>query len=122
MPALGFHFGDHLPVYASSQSARTSDDLADLNGFHISEMPFNFDDDALTLSLKRNFDVTSSNVGALYALGVDAYRVSDRWQLFATENDRIYGSTGRLRLDSDGRIRRTLVWGLVSKGRLTPEP
>ena len=120
VPALRFHFGDHLPVYASSQSARTTDGLSELDGFHISAMPFNLDEDALASSLKQNFDVAGSNVGALYALGIDAYRVSDRWQHFAIENDQIYGSTGRLRLDADGRIRRTLMWGLVSGGQLTP--
>jgi outer membrane PBP1 activator LpoA protein len=120
VPALRFHFGDHLPVYASSQSARTTDGLSALDGFHISAMPFNLDEDALASSLKQNFDVAGSNVGALYALGIDAYRVSDRWQHFAIENDQIYGSTGRLQLDADGRIRRTLMWGLVSGGQLTP--
>ena len=120
VPALKFHFADHLPVYASSQSARTVNSLSELNGFHISAMPFNLEDDSLTASIKQNFDVAKSNVGALYALGVDAYRVADRWQLFATENDQIYGSTGRLNLDADGRIRRTLSWALVSRGELTP--
>ena len=106
VPALRFHFGDHLPIYATSQAARSGrkDDLA---GFNMTELP------ALTNdrfdALNRTFSIQTSNFAELYALGFDAFRVGTWLPLLSSETQMtLPGATGYLWLDTKGVIRREL--------------
>ena len=54
-PALKFHYADHLPVYASSQSVRNPSSLDDLSGFQVTEMPFNLQSEPLWNTVKQAF-------------------------------------------------------------------
>ena len=118
-PALRYHAAERLPVYASSQSVRSPSALEELNGFQISEMPFQLNADGLSRVVKQTFDLGSSNVAAFYALGIDAWRILNHWRKMAG-GESIQGATGALQLGTDGRIRRQLAWGTIAGGAIRP--
>lgn len=118
VPALRFHFADHLPIYASSQTTRRArpGSLTELDGFHISELPYFLAGDPVYAELAEPFDLADNPFASLMALGSDAYRLTERLNV-----DRelvLLGSTGLLRLESDGRIARELAWGTITGGRI----
>lgn len=122
-PALRFHFARGVPVYASSQTVRgaRADDLNDLTGFRVSELPWLLHSDGFYQSMDRAFGITGNPVSSLYALGVDAFRVSDQLALLDRSRDhQLLGSTGVLALASNGRIHRELGWGIIRNGALLP--
>ena len=120
-PALHYHSAQRLPVYASSQSVRNPSALEELDGFQISEMPFQLNANGLSNAVQQAFDLGSSDVAAFYALGIDAWRILNRWRQMAG-GESIQGATGTLQLGADGRIRRQLAWGTVSGGAIRPLP
>lgn len=120
-PALHYHSAQRLPVYASSQSVRNPSALEELDGFQISEMPFQLNANGLSNAVQQAFDLGSSDVAAFYALGIDAWRILNRWRQMA-DGESIQGATGTLQLGADGRIRRRLAWGKVSGGAIRPLP
>jgi outer membrane PBP1 activator LpoA protein len=125
VPALRFHFAQDLPVYASSQTVRgaTAQELGELAGFRVSELPWILFSDPIYQAMADVFLLQGNRFAALYALGVDAYRVSGRLTLLAPGGaHQLLGSTGLLTLDGSGRFRRELAWGLIRRGRLEPLP
>ena len=120
-PALKFHFTDELPVYASSQSVRGARRLGDLEGFQVAELPFRLHPGPLHQAFSEVFDPQDANLTALFALGIDAYRLLDHWSLLNAD-DPLRGATGTLRLGDDGCIRRTLGWAVVQGGALSVAP
>ena len=116
-PALKFHYADHLPVYASSQSVRNPSSLDDLSGFQVTEMPFNLQSEPLWSTVKQAFG--GGSVAALHALGIDAYRIVDLRDWVAA-GEPVYGATGKLQLAGSGRIHRRLAWGTVARGAIHP--
>jgi outer membrane PBP1 activator LpoA protein len=125
VPALRFHFAQALPVYASSQSVRGAQpgELNELSGFRVSELPWYLFSDPLYQDMDGTFVLRGNPLSSLYALGVDAFRVSDRLPLLARgEANQLLGSTGVLSVNSSGRFRRELAWGVVSRGRVVALP
>ncbi|MCZ6643807.1 MAG: penicillin-binding protein activator [Gammaproteobacteria bacterium] len=125
VPALRFHFANNLPVYASSQSVRSdeSQSLDALNGFRVCELPWQLFDDPLYEAMSEVFMLHNNSFAALYALGVDAFRVSDRLPTFTRNSSaHLLGSTGILSLGHDRRFRRELAWGVVIRGKLVALP
>lgn len=122
VPALKFHFADDLPVYASSQITRRtrSGQLSELNGFHISELPYFLAGDVIYESLAEPFRLADNPFASLMALGSDAFRVGERLDGYPGTLVML-GSTGLLRQHPDGRITRELDWGLVLRGRVTAD-
>lgn len=120
-PALHYHSAQRLPVYASSQSARNPSALEELDGFQIAEMPFQLNANGLSKAVQQAFDLGSGDVAAFYALGIDAWRILNRWRQMAG-GESVQGATGELQLGADGRIRRRLAWGEVSGGAIRPLP
>ena len=120
-PALKFHFAEELPVYASSQSVRGARRLGDLEGFQVAELPFRLHPGPLHQAFSEVFDPQDANLTALFALGIDAYRLLDHWSLLSAD-DPLRGATGTLRLGDDGCIRRTLGWAVVQGGALSVAP
>ncbi len=106
VPALKFHFGDHLPVYATSQASRQGKVDA-LSGFRLTELPILATDEFD--QLKASFPIVEGNFTELYALGYDAYRVGTWLPLIETESHiSIPGASGYLWLEGDGTFRREL--------------
>ncbi len=124
VPALRFHFARGLPVYASSQTVRgaSPQDLRELAGFRVSELPWILFADPIYAEMADVFGLPGNRFAALYALGLDAYRVSGRLTILGAGGDQLLGSTGLLTMDGSGRFRRELAWGLIRRGRLEPLP
>lgn len=125
VPALKFHFGNHLPVFATGQAARNKDTdaLQRLRGFQIAALPWHLGASALAQEVRGAFDLGSSALAPLYALGSDAYRIAAHlpWlNEFRAFN--LNGESGALNISQDGRIHRELAWGVVSRGLLQPLP
>ena len=117
-PALKFHFAQALPVYASSQSVRGAERLGDLEGFQVAELPFQLHPGPLQRAFSEAFGPRDANLTALFALGIDAYRLFDHWSLISA-SEPLRGATGALRLGADGCIRRTPGWAAVRNGALS---
>lgn len=125
VPALKFHFADHLPVYATSQTVRgaSPERLTPLAGFRVSELPWFVVADGAYRELNSAFELTGSPFVSLYALGVDAFRLADRLPLILGGNlSELLGSTGELRFPPDGRIERRLARTVVRRGSLVQAP
>ena len=118
VPALKFHFANHLPIYASSQTTRRarSGRLEDLGGFHVSELPYFLAGDPVYATLAEPFDLDNNPFSSLIALGSDGFRLSERMSPDGMVI--LIGSTGLLRQQADGRISRELAWGTISNGRI----
>lgn len=120
-PALEFHFASGLPVYASSQAGRDVSNRKDLELLRICDMPWRLYPPPIKAELREAFPDNRGTRDALFAFGLDAYRlVNQMSRLTASTDGRIMGSTGILELGSDGVIRRELVWALVKNGEFTP--
>ena len=80
VPALTFHFANHLPVYASSQVTRTArrERLSELSGFRISELPWFLADNETYARLNGALSLDDHPFASLVALGSDAFRVAER--------------------------------------------
>ena len=108
-----------------TQSVRgaAQDQLGELSGFRVSELPWYLFSDPLYQEMDGTFVLRGNPLSSLYALGVDAFRVSDRLPLFARGGaNQLLGSTGILSLHSSGRFVRELAWGVISRGQVVPLP
>ncbi len=106
VPALRFHFGDHLPIYTTSQAVRKGD-AETLTGFNLTEIPLLTDPKYKALT--EVFNVADSNFVELYALGYDAFRLGTWLPVLAPDSRlSIPGASGHLWLDGKGVFRREL--------------
>lgn len=124
VPALRFHFANHLPVYASSQVARRArpGQLKELDGFHVSELPYFLTGDPVHAAMAAPFNLDDNPFAPLIALGSDAFRLTERRQLADETGELILvGSTGLLKRQPNGRVARELAWGIVKTGTVRPE-
>ncbi|MGI9324952.1 MAG: penicillin-binding protein activator [Pseudomonadales bacterium] len=125
MPALKFHFGDHLPIYATGQATRGAKpkDLAGLSGFQITELPWFVNGNPVANEVTQAFRLSGNNLAALYALGNDAYQIADRLPILVNHRDLSFsGASGALNVQPDGRFTRELSWGMIAQQRLIPVP
>jgi outer membrane PBP1 activator LpoA protein len=94
--------------------------LKELEGFRVAELPWFTMEPASFRNLDNAFDLAESPFAALYALGVDAFRLAERAPLIVggafTE---LLGSTGELEFGTDGRIQRRLARTVLHGGNLT---
>lgn len=121
VPALQFHFADHLPVFACSQVVRGArrDQLMELDGFKVTELPWLLSDDPLFQAMDGPFGLTGNRFASLSALGIDALRMALMFKLLERDNTSVMlGSTGVLALYDDGRFHRDLTLGVVRDGRV----
>lgn len=119
VPALKYHFADQVPVYATSQTIRgaTPKTLQQLDGFRISELPWFIHGDASFRALDAAFNLDANPFAALYALGVDAFRLAERTPLLVEGGaPEMLGSTGVLEFSPDGRVIRHLARAVVRNG------
>jgi uncharacterized protein len=123
-PALAFHFATAIPVYATAQATGTASgtELADLNGFRLTELPWQIYPSSLRTGVNTAFALVRSPLAPLYALGVDAYRVADRAQSLTSAVGGLFGETGQLQVRSSGSLLREPAWAVVNSGRLVALP
>ena len=118
---LKFHYSGELSVYSTSfiysMDGRSN---ADLNGLMFADTPWVISPHAWIAELPGLYSEywpAERRLGRLHAMGYDAYHLVA--QLFGsrtTPMDEMDGATGRLYLDSDGRVHRRLAWAQFQRG------
>lgn len=119
-PMLLYHFAGAIPVMATSQlyegNPNASRD-ADLNGIQFIDIPWRLakPSDTHNHILERR-ENTDSDIGKLYALGADAYLISQQLSYLLQQQNVLEGETGVLTLGTDRRINRELAWAQFRNG------
>lgn len=115
-PALDYHYAGDLPTYAPSQSVRDGA-WSGFEGLRVCDLPWRLHESGLR---RATADLPSSRgaLAAVFALGVDGFRVANQLSRLVSHGESIAGSTGQLTLGAGGRIQRELAWGQVRDKRL----
>lgn len=119
-PMLLYHFAGAIPVMATSQvyegNLNASRDT-DLNGIQFVDVPWRLAEPSETRSivLERRQDA-DSEIGKLYALGADAYLISQQLPLLVQQQQSLSGETGVLMMGTNRRITRELAWAQFING------
>lgn len=119
LPALRYHDANDLPVFGTSRMLRDvrDSDHHVFEGARFFELPWNLNLSALGRQLWTEFGQASSTIETFRAVGVDCFRLADRFHLLREVQqqslfDAIYGATGLLSVSSN-RISRQMVWSQV---------
>jgi outer membrane PBP1 activator LpoA protein len=123
--AMAFYFAADVPIYATSQSAGagSANALGDLNGLRLTELPWQVYPSAIRKEVESAFANSHSSMSPLYALGVDAFRLSDRADLMIPNSPgRLLGETGQLQVQGSGVVTREPAWAVVQHGALVAMP
>ncbi|SEL00297.1 hypothetical protein SAMN05216214_10770 [Atopomonas hussainii] len=123
-PTLTFQYAGDLPVYATSHvnSGFSAQEIKDMNGIRFNETPWLLNqDDSMRQQLSNAWPQATGGLGRLYAMGIDAYRLTPRLnQLLLMPDAPVDGETGRLSLTADRRIQRSLPWAEFVDGQVRP--
>jgi uncharacterized protein len=128
-PQLKFLYAGDLPVYATSHifdGRRDATKDRDLDGVTFTDIPWLLTPQQFPLNdrIRQLWPETADQYARLYALGVDAYRlIPELDSLRASPYQEFPGATGRLVIDKNNRVRRTLLWARFVGGlpRLIPQ-
>ncbi|MCI0400013.1 MAG: penicillin-binding protein activator [Gammaproteobacteria bacterium] len=123
-PQLRFYQAADVPIYSTSHVFSGTVDREpdnDMNGVLFPDMPWILDsshsESELQQSLAKDWPQEMTRYKRLYALGIDAYRViPDLGRLGVHRFARYEGETGSLQIDSEGHIRRQLIWAKFING------
>ncbi len=121
-PQLRFHYSGDLPVYSTSSIyAMDGRSDTDLNGVMFADIPWIIEPanqfDGLP-DLYRSSWPEKQQLTRLQAMGYDAYKLAPAlFSNIAGPLPEIYGATGRLYLDSGGRVHRRLDWAQFRRGQ-----
>ena len=125
-PTFAFHYAGNIPVYATSQVYSGEPNAKvdrDLNGIRFNAMPWLFDNTSTEKQAIKKYSQSAAVYDRLQALGADAFRLYARLpQLAQSEQMRIYGATGTLRMLPGGRIEREQMWARFRNGLPQPLP
>ena len=120
-PQLRFYRASLLPVYTTSKVYSGTPDAskdADMNGIIFCDMPWTLESggnwEHLHRTINASWPTNASRYGRLYALGIDAYRLTA--YLSSNMFGAYHGVTGNLSLGSQGHISRTLRCAKFSGG------
>ena len=119
---LKFHYSGDLPVYSTSSiHAMDGRSNSDLNGIMFADTPWIIAPHSWIAHLPALYQEhwpEERRLGRLHAMGYDAYHLIAA--LFATRTypmQEIDGATGKLYLDTDGRIHRRMAWAQFQSGK-----
>lgn len=128
-PQLKFLYAGDLPIYTTSHAFEGRPDQAkdrDLDGVMFTDMPWLLTPQQFPLrdNIRQAWPETADQYARLYALGVDAYHLIPYLDsLHNSPYEEFPGATGRLTMDKNNRIRRTVLWARFVGGlpRLLPQ-
>jgi len=125
---LRFNYASALPMYATSDIFDPSGaGNADLDGVIFPDMPWVIDPQGPFASARdtaeRVWPGRNGQINRLHAFGYDAFRLIGALRLLRSGSSMpLPGVTGRLAVDSQGRVHRELDWAQVVGGRPVPWP
>lgn len=126
-PLFNFYFAAQQPIIALSyiyQGEANPIKDRDLNGIRFVEIPWVLRHDSqLHQQASQWWPDHHGMYQSLYAMGLDSFRLIGYLPLLSTSPDiQLPGQTGRLSLDHNQRIRRTLDWAIFRQGLAQPLP
>jgi outer membrane PBP1 activator LpoA protein len=120
-PMFNFNFAGDLPVFSTSQifaGTQNRKKDTDLNGIQFTDLPWLLESSELKTEVENNQKRARGNYARLYAMGVDAFRLYPRLkQLSALPHSKIFGVTGDLSIDGEGKIHRKMPFAIFKRGR-----
>lgn len=127
VPQLRFHRATDLPVYTTSHAysgIQDTSDNNDLDGIIFCDIPWTLpgiQEDSLHHKLTRLWPDAMERYSRLYALGIDAYHLIPHLQWMRNEPYSQYtGETGKLYMDANNHIHRSLNWAQIIAGKAKP--
>lgn len=126
-PLLNFYYAGKIPVYATSSIYNGIPNPAldrDLDGIQFCDIPWMLDssiaNSMIYQSVKNLWKENFAQYSRLYALGIDAYKLSMQMpQLRAMPEVGVSGMTGILKINNKNIINRKLIWGTFDNGLAT---
>ncbi|WP_250829195.1 penicillin-binding protein activator [Marinobacter sediminum] len=127
-PLFAYYFGGDLPVYSPSIVYEGSPDPSrdrDLNAVIFTDIPWVLSEANELRTQSANYlSGTRGQVGRLFAMGADAWKLSKRLPLLRQiETASVNGETGVLTMTPEGSIHREQTWAQFRNGvpELLPE-
>ncbi len=126
-PQLRYYHAKDLPIYSTSHvygGTENTRQNVDINGLLFCDIPLVLGDQKQTGSIKaeivKQWPNKISNSIRLYAIGIDAYNLIPylKW-LKDRPYERFAGYTGKLSIDKNNNVHRTLQWAKIIKGKAT---
>lgn len=119
-PMFDYNFAGDLPIFSTSHifSGKVNKKKdSDLNGISFTDLPWLLESSELKKDLQKNQKRARGSYARLYAMGVDAFRLYPRLkQLSALPNSKIFGVTGDLSMDSEGKVHRKMPFAKFKRG------
>jgi uncharacterized protein len=122
-PLLNFYYTGQIPIYAASSiySGIKSALDRDLDNIKFCDMPWMLDNSIhnrlIYQSIRTLWSKDFAPYARLYALGIDAYKLSNQiQQLVNMPEVGMSGMTGMLKINENNIIARQLMWGTFEKG------
>ncbi len=119
-PAVQYYYATGLPTFATSHvnGQPTATSALDLSGIRFVEMPWIADSEQpLRQRVAAAWKDSDERALRLYALGIDAWRLSLQLPLLMqSASTRVDGMTGLLAMDNNQLIHRQLVWMIYRDG------
>ncbi|ARN74880.1 penicillin-binding protein activator [Oceanicoccus sagamiensis] len=125
-PLLAFHYAGDLPVYGTSRLYTGYEDTRkdrDINGVRFTDMPWVLNKPSALHQTISTEIKQSKQYHRMYALGIDSFQLHPRLrQLQETANSRVYGHTGRLKLNARNEIERQMLFAQFKRNKATIIP
>lgn len=119
-------FANNIPTFASSRSHSDNNDASDsrdLTGLKFTEMPWLLSSKQQNKSLKSLNDSLwperSDSLERIFAMGYDSLSLVYKFDMFKQQPYiRHYGQTGVLKLNKQGILNRSLLWGVYQQDKV----
>lgn len=126
-PQLRFYHAKNLPIYATSHAYKGVENKrqdVELNGLIFCDIPWTLGHSGQPSSTKLAIEKLWPNkiidYSRFYALGADAYNIIPYLQWLKEQPyERFDGHTGKLSVDKNNKIKRTLQWAKIINGKAT---
>lgn len=122
MPMLQFYYAGNLPTYATSliyDGIPNPSLYNDMNNVYFCDMPWMLKPNAQLQQIATNPANNYQNYLPLYALGLDAFALTNQLDTLASNGNSTYpGVTGMLYMSGDHKIFRRLTWAQFRNGQV----